>query len=296
MIQHADINLEFDSLFPAVPFSRRSFVVTALGAGFALSVQPVMAQTAITTDANGLMAGEIKVSAEGGEMSAYRAQPAGGSNFPVILVVQEIFGVHEHIKDICRRLAKQGYLAIAPELYARQGDPRKYANMQELMSEVVSKVPDTQVMGDLDACVTWAKANGGDSARLGITGFCWGGRIAWLFAAHNPQVRAGVAWYGRIVGQTSALNPKNPIDIAGQLNGPVLGLYGGQDQGIPLDTLDQMRKALAESGNAASKASTIQVYADAPHAFNADYRPSYRKEAADDGWKRLLAWFKQNGV
>jgi len=160
----------------------------------------------------------------------------------------------------------------------------------------VNKVPDDQVMGDLDACVAWSKTNGGDGARLGITGFCWGGRIAWLFAAHNPQVKAGVAWYGRIVGQTSALNPKNPIDIAGQLNGPVLGLYGGQDQGIPLDTLDQMRKALAESGNAASKASTIQVYPDAPHAFNADYRPSYRKQAADDGWKRLLAWFKQNGV
>ena len=296
MIQNADTSLEFDSLFPAVPFSRRSFVVTALGAGFALAVQPVTAQTAITTDSNGLTAGEIKVPAEGGEMPAYRAQPAGGSNFPVILVVQEIFGVHEHIKDICRRLAKQGYLAIAPELYARQGDPRKYANMQELMTEIVSKVPDDQVMGDLDACVAWSKTNGGDGVRLGITGFCWGGRIAWLYVAHNPQVKAGVAWYGRIVGQTSALNPKNPIDIAGQLNGPVLGLYGGQDQGIPLDTLDQMRKALAESGNAASKASMIQVYTDAPHAFNADYRPSYRKEAADDGWKRLLAWFKQNGV
>ena len=296
MTQNADTNLEFESLFPAVPFSRRSFVVTALGAGFALAVQPVIAQTAITTDSNGLIAGEIKVPAEGGEMPAYRAQQAVGSNFPVILVVQEIFGVHEHIKDICRRLAKQGYLAIAPELYARQGDPRKYANMQELMSEIVNKVPDDQVMGDLDACVAWSKTNGGDGTRLGITGFCWGGRIAWLFAAHNPLVKAGVAWYGRIVGQTSALNPKNPIDIAGQLNGPVLGLYGGQDQGIPLDTLDQMRKALAESGNAASKASTIQVYADAPHAFNADYRPSYRKEAADDGWKRLLVWFKQNGV
>ena len=296
MTQNADANLEFESLFPAVPFSRRSFVVSALGAGFALAVQPVIAQTAITTDSNGLTAGEIKVPADGGEMPAYRAQPAVGSNFPVILVVQEIFGVHEHIKDICRRLAKQGYLAIAPELYARQGDPRKYANMQELMSEIVNKVPDDQVMGDLDACVAWSKTNGGDGTRLGITGFCWGGRIAWLFAAHNPLVKAGVAWYGRIVGQTSALNPKNPIDIAGQLNGPVLGLYGGQDQGIPLDTLDQMRKALAESGNAASKASTIQVYADAPHAFNADYRPSYRKEAADDGWQRLLAWFKQNGV
>lgn len=287
---------EFASLFPAVPFNRRSFIVTALGAGFALSVQPVIAQTAISTDSNGLTAGEIKVPAEGGEMPAYRAQPATDSNFPVILVVQEIFGVHEHIKDICRRLAKQGYLAIAPELYARQGDPRKYANMQELMSEIVSKVPDAQVLGDLDACVAWAKGNGGDLARLGITGFCWGGRIVWLYTAHNPQVKAGVAWYGRIVGDVTALNPKNPIDVAGQLNGPVLGLYGGQDQGIPLDTLDKMRKALADSNNAASKASVIQVYPNAPHAFNADYRPSYRKVEAEDGWQRLLDWFKQNGV
>lgn len=296
MSHSAETSADFDSLLPSVPFSRRRFIVTSLGAGFALAVQPVMAQTAISTDSDGLTAGEIKVPAEGGDMPAYRAQPASGSNFPVILVVQEIFGVHEHIKDICRRLAKQGYLAIAPELYARQGDPRKYSNMQELMSAVVSMVPDAQVMSDLDASVAWAKANGGDAARLGITGFCWGGRITWLYAAHNPQVRAGVAWYGRIVGRPSELNPKNPIDVAAQLKGPVLGLYGGQDQGIPVDTLEQMRKALAASDNAASKASTIQVYDDAPHAFHADYRPSYRKEAAEDGWKRLLAWFKQNGV
>jgi carboxymethylenebutenolidase len=255
-----------------------------------------MAQTAISTDSSGLTAGEIKVPAVGGEMPAYRAQPAAGSNFPIVLVVQEIFGVHEHIKDICRRLAKQGYQAIAPELYARQGDPRAYANIQELMSNLVSKVGDAQVMGDLDACVDWAKGNGGDTARLGITGFCWGGRIVWLYAAHNRLVKAGVAWYGRVVGTTSELTPKNPIDIAGQLSGPVLGLYGGQDPGIPVDTLEQMRKALAASGNAASKASSIHVYENAPHAFNADYRPSYRKDAAEDGWARLLAWFKQNGV
>jgi carboxymethylenebutenolidase len=251
-----------------------------------------MAQTAITTDASGLKAGEIKV----GEMPAYRAQPATGSNFPVILVVQEIFGVHEYIKDVCRRLAKQGYQAIAPELYARQGDPRKYTNIQSLIDEIVNKVPDGQVLGDLDACVAWAKANGGDTTRLGITGFCWGGRIAWLYTARNPQVKAGVAWYGRIVGAVSELTPRNPIDVAKQLNGPVLGLYGGQDQGIPLDTLEQMRKAMGESGNKASMASEIHVYDNAPHAFHADYRPSYRKEEAADGWKRLLAWFKQNGV
>ena len=287
---------DFDSLLPALSVNRRGFIVTALGAGFALAVQPVMAQTAITTDSNGLVAGEIKVPASGGEMPAYRAQPAEGSNFPVILVVQEIFGVHEHIKDICRRLAKQGYLAIAPELYARQGDPRQYANIQELISNIVAKVPDAQVMGDLDACVTWAKANGGDTSKLGITGFCWGGRITWLYAAHNPQVKAGVAWYGKVVGPINEMNPKNPVDVAGQLNGAVLGLYGGEDQGIPLDSLEQMRKALSDSGSTAAKASSIHVYPTAPHAFHADYRPSYRKDAAEDGWKRLLAWFKQNGV
>ncbi len=291
MTQSTKPSPEFDSLVPAIPFSRRSFMVTSLAAGFALSVQPVMAQTAITTDTVGLTAGEIKV----GDMPAYRAQPATGRNFPVILVVQEIFGVHEYIKDTCRRLAKQGYLAIAPELYARQGDPRQYTNTQELITHLVNKVPDAQVMTDLDACTAWAKANGGDLGRLGITGFCWGGRITWLYAAHNPQIKAGVAWYGRIVGPANEINPKHPIDVATKLNGPVLGLYGGQDQGIPLDTLDQMRKALAE-GNAASKASSIQVYDNAPHAFHADYRPSYRKDAAEDGWKRLLAWFKNNGV
>ena len=286
---------EFDSLVPAVPFSRRGFIVTALGAGFALSVQPIMAQTAISTDAQGLLAGEIKVPVSGGEMPAYRAQPASGGSHPVVLVVQEIFGVHEHIKDVCRRLAKQGYLAIAPELYARQGDPRAYANAQELMSALVSKVPDAQVLSDLDACVVWAKAHGGDAARLAITGFCWGGRIAWLYAAHNQQVKAGVAWYGRLVGTVSELTPKHPVDIGGKLNAPVLGLYGGQDQGIPLDTVEAMRKVLAEGG-AASKASTIVVFEKAPHAFHADYRPSYRKEEAEDGWNRLLGWLKQNGV
>jgi len=290
------LSSDFDGLLPAAAFNRRGFIVTALAAGFALAVQPVMAQTAITTDSAGLTAGEIRIPAAGGEMPAYRAQPAGGGSFPVILVVQEIFGVHEHIKDICRRLAKQGYLAIAPELYARQGDPRQYSNVQELIDKVVSQVPDAQVLADLDACVAWAVAHVGDRARLGITGFCWGGRIAWLYAAHNPQVRAGVAWYGRVVGAVNAMNPQNPIDVAGKLNGPVLGLYGGQDASIPLATLEQMRSALADSGNGASRASLIHVYPDAPHAFNADYRPSYRAPEAADGWARLLAWFKQNGV
>lgn len=287
---------ELDALVPAQSFDRRTFLKTSLGAGFALAVQPVMAQTAIKTDEQGLVAGEIKVPTKDGQMPAYRAQPASGSAFPVILVVQEIFGVHEHIKDVCRRLAKLGYLAIAPELYARQGDPGKYTSIPELLSQLVSKVPDAQVLADLDASAAWAGKNGGDPARLGITGFCWGGRITWLYAAHNPRVRAGVAWYGRLVGQTNELTPKNPIDIAGQLNGPVLGLYGGQDQSIPQDTVEKMRVALSSSSNIAGKGSQIVVFENAPHAFHADYRPSYRKVEAEDGWRQLQAWFKKQGL
>jgi carboxymethylenebutenolidase len=287
---------EFDSLMPTLPLDRRGFLVTALGAGFALAVQPVAAQTAISTTTDGLLAGEVAIATGDGPMPAYRAQPAQGSHFPVILVVQEIFGVHEYIKDVCRRLAKLGYQAIAPELYARQGDPRQYSAIPDILAKVVSKVPDAQVMADLDSCVAWAGSNGGATARLGITGFCWGGRITWLYAAHNPKVKAGVAWYGRLVGQPGALTPKHPLDIAAQLHGPVLGLYGGQDQGIPQDSVDSMRKALAAAPSAASKSSSIHVYPDAPHAFHADYRPSYRKDAAEDGWRRMQAWFAANGV
>ena len=288
---------DYDSLTPPpLPYDRRGFLVTALGAGFALAVQPVMAQTAITTSADELTAGEISVLTPDGAIPAYRAQPAQGSHFPVILVVQEIFGVHEHIKDICRRLANLGYLAIAPELYARQGDPRQYTAIPDILAKIVAKVPDAQVMRDLDACVAWVEANGGDSARLGITGFCWGGRIVWLYAAHNPKVKAGVAWYGRLVGEARALTPKHPLDLVAALHAPVLGLYGGLDQGIPLETVDKMNKALAAVQLPASKASILHVYPNAPHAFNADYRPSYRKEEAEDGWKRMQGWFKQNGV
>lgn len=286
------IAADFNGLVPEVPFNRRGFLVTALGAGFALAVQPVMAQTAIATDTQGLAAGEIKVKTADGEMVAYRAQPASGSNFPVILVVSEIFGVHEYIADTCRRLAKLGYQAIAPELFARHGDPRKLTNIQEILTNIVAKVPDAQVMSDLDACVAWAKVSGGDTARLGITGFCWGGRIVWLYAAHNPQLKAGVAWYGRLVGQASALTPKQPTDLAGNLKAPVLGLYGGADAGIPLDTVWNMQDKLKAAGGK----SMIHVYDDAPHAFHADYRPSYRKEVAEDGWKRMREWFGKNGV
>ncbi|MEW5789583.1 MAG: dienelactone hydrolase family protein [Pseudomonadota bacterium] len=291
------LQAEHDSLSPPPqPLNRRNFLVTALGAGFALAVQPVMAQTAVSTDSEGLLAGEIQVPTRDGNMPAYRAQPAKGTNFATILVVQEIFGVHEYIKDTCRRLAKLGYQAIAPELYARQGDPRQYTTIPDIIAKVVSKVPDAQVMDDLDACAAWAKGNGGDAARLGVTGFCWGGRITWLYAAHNPAVKAGVAWYGRLTSGTSELTPKHPLDLANDLKGPVLGLYGGQDTGIPNDTVDKMRAALAASSSPASKASAIHLYPDAPHAFHADYRPSYRKTEAEDGWQRLQAWFRQHGV
>ncbi len=281
-------NPDFDSLVPAVGFTRRGFVATALGAGFALAVQPVMAQTAIKTDAAGLDAGEIKI----GELAAYRAQPAGGKNLPTILVVSEIFGVHEYIADVCRRLAKLGYLAIAPELFARHGDPRKLSNVQDILSSIIGKVADKEVMADLDACAAWAQANGGDPARLGITGFCWGGRITWLYSAHNPKIKAGVAWYGRIDGEVNDRTPRWPLDLAGEIKGAVLGLYGGKDQGIPLEDVEAMQSALDKAGGR----SRIHVYPDAPHAFHADYRPTYRKEAAEDGWQRLQTWFKQHGI
>jgi carboxymethylenebutenolidase len=280
------------SLLPTRDWNRRSFVVTMLGGGFALAVQPVSAQT-ITTDAQGLTAGEVKIPVKDGEIPAYRAMPSGGGPFPVVLVVQEIFGVHEHIKDLCRRLGKSGYLAVAPELYARQGDVSRMKDIQEILSTVVAKVPDAQVMSDLDATVAWAAGTGeGDVRRLAVTGFCWGGRITWLYAAHNPKVNAGAGWYGRLVGQTGELTPANPIDLASALTVPVLGLYGGADQGIPLDTVEKMRAALA-TGRSGSE---IVVNKEAPHGFNADYRPSYRKDAATEGWTRMLAWFKRNGA
>ncbi|MEG9502334.1 MAG: dienelactone hydrolase family protein [Methylorubrum extorquens] len=281
------------SLAAQTTLSRRTVVATSLATGFALAVQPVAAQTTITTDTNGLVAGEVKISTPDGEIPAYRAMPAEGGPFPTILVVQEIFGVHEHIKDVCRRLAKLGYFALAPELYARQGDVSTLTNIQQIVSEVVSKVPDAQVMSDLDAAVAFAKGTGkADTARLGITGFCWGGRITWLYAAHNPAVKAGVAWYGRLVGDSSALMPKNPVDVAADLKAPVLGLYGGADQGIPVATIDRMKEAC----RAAGKTCDFVVYPEAGHAFHADYRPSYRAESAQDGWKRLQDWFRQHGV
>jgi carboxymethylenebutenolidase len=274
-------------------WNRRDFVASGLATGFALAVQPVCAQTMIVTDTRGIATGEVRVPVQGGTIPAYAAYPAKGKAFPMVLVVQEIFGVHEHIKDVCRRLAKIGYLAVAPELYHRQGDPSKLADNKEIFAQIVSKVPDAQVMSDLDATVAWARGLGlAHKSKLAITGFCWGGRVVWMYAAHNPGVRAGVAWYGRVVGDKNNMTPANPIDVVDRINAPVLGLYGGADAGIPNDTVDRMRAAL----KAAGKKSEIHTYPDTPHAFHADYRPSYRKEQAEDGWKRLRAWLRKNGV
>ena len=282
------------------PMTRRSAITTVtatatttLATGFALATWPISAAT-ITTDTAGLLAGEAKIpTLDGGEIPAYRAQPSEGGPFPVILVVQEIFGVHEHIKDICCRFAKLGYLAVAPELYARQGDVSKIQDIQQIISTVVSKVPDTQVLADLDAAVNWAKASGkGDTERLAITGFCWGGRIVWLYAAHSPALKAGVAWYGRLDSPKDDLHPAHPIDRVGELKAPVLGLYGGADSGIPNELVAKMQEKL----KAAQKPSEIVLYPDTPHGFYADYRASYREQEANDGWKRLLAWFEKHGV
>jgi carboxymethylenebutenolidase len=272
--------------------TRRKFITTAsLATGFALAVEPISAQV-ITTNRQGLVAGAVKIPVKDGTIPAYRALPATGRNFPVVLVIQEIFGVHQHIQDVCRRFAKLGYLAIAPELFVRQGDVSKLSSIDEIRP-IVAKVPDAQVLSDLDATVNWAKKSGkGNTNRLAITGFCWGGRITWLYAAHNPNVKAGVAWYGRLVGDSTAVTPKHPVDIAPTLKVPVLGLYGGKDTGIPLDTVEQMRDRLKGS----SSKSEIIVYPDAPHAFFADYRPSYREKEAKEGWQRLQAWFKQHGA
>jgi carboxymethylenebutenolidase len=289
------LDADFDSLTAARDFSRRDFARASVGAGFAAAVLPVAAQTQIKTDATGLTVGEVTIAVGDFRMPAYRAMPAGKKNLPVVLVISEIFGVHEYIADVARRFARLGYLAIAPELFVRQGDAGSYGEIAKLMSEVIAKVPDAQVMNDLDATVAWAKGNGGDAARLAITGFCWGGRITWLYSAHNAAVKAGVAWYGRLVGTASALQPAHPVDVAAKLDAPVLGLYGEKDSGIPLDTVARMKTALS-SGSAAAKNSQIVIYPDAPHAFHADYRPSFQKGPAEDGWKRCLAWLEANGV
>ena len=284
---------------PASEPTRREVIKRAAtvgaGLGFAAAVLPVQAQSVIQTSSDGLQAGWVRIDVGGFAMRAYRAAPVGRSNLPVVLVVPEIFGLHEHICDVARRLAHQGYLAIAPDLMQRQGDPSTITEVPQIIAEVVSKVPDAQVMADLDVTFDWALQNGGDVKRVAITGFCWGGRIVWLYAARQTRLKAAAAWYGHVNAKRGPLTPMQPVDLMRDLHAPTLGLYGGADTGITAEHLHLMRNAL-QSGSEAAQDSLIQVYPEAPHAFHADYRPSYRKEAAQDGWTRMLAWFRQHGA
>lgn len=298
-----DKNLTNDakSLLNDGPTSRRDFIKTsagiAMGVGYVAAAEPVMAQ-AIKTDFEGIQGGEVQIDVGGFKLPAYASRPnkAPKQGLPVVIVVSEIFGVHEYIADITRRFAKLGYLAIAPEFFTRAGDPNTMGTMAEILKEIVSKTPDEQVMGDIKATIAWATKNGGDAKRIGITGFCWGGRITWLASALVPQIKAGVAWYGRLVGDKTANNPLHPVDLAGQINVPVLGLYGSADAGIPVETVNQMKAALAASKTKASQECSFEIYPDAPHAFHADYRATYREGPAKDGWLKLIAWFKKHGV
>ncbi len=284
--------IDFNAAVAAKPgYSRRDFIVTTLATGFALAALPVQA-TVITTDAQGLIAGEVSVPVADGKMAAYRAMPAHGKNHPVLLVVEEIFGVHEHIKDVCRRYAKLGYYAIAPELLARQGDVSKMTDIGEILSQVIAKVPDAQVMSDLDATVAFAKSQAANSKRLGVVGYCWGGRSVWLYAAHNPAVKAAVAYYGLLSGMKSEIKPADPIDIAEALTVPVLGMYAGLDKYISAAVVEQMRGSLAK-GNSGSE---IVVFPGVDHGFNADYRPSYDQLAADYAAKLAHDWLSERGV
>ena len=282
---------------------RRNFMKTSvvgvagMGVGFVAASDPVMA-AAIETDFKGLKAGEQMIPVGSFQLPTYVSRPENAKgNLPIIIVVSEIFGVHEYIADVTRRFAKLGYLAIAPEFFTRAGDPNAYGTIAEIQTNIVAKTPDAQVINDLQAALVWAGKNGGDLKRVGVTGFCWGGRITWL-SATLPQIKAGVAWYGRLIGEKTEGNPRHPVEIAAELKAPVLGLYGGADTGISLESVEQMRAALAQavSKNPAAKSSIIEVYPDTPHAFHADYRASYREGPAKDGWEKCLAWFKKNGV
>ncbi|MBI3675981.1 MAG: dienelactone hydrolase family protein [Proteobacteria bacterium] len=290
------MKLESELSTRPVTISRRVFAASGLVAGFTLAAGPIRAD-AIITDANGLDAGEIGIPVSDGKIPGYRAKPTGKTNLPTVVVVQEIFGVHEHIRDICRRFAHKGYYAIAPSLYARYGDPGKYdmSTAKDLMTNIVSKVPDSEVMSDIDSAVAFAGGDGADTRRLGITGFCWGGRIVWLYAAHNPALRAGVAFYGQLRGpaQISPLRPKFPLDLVGDMKAPVLGMYGGLDKGIPVSDVTSMQAALAKADQTKDR---LEVFMDAGHGFFADYRSSYNEKDARQAWSEMLAFFKSNGV
>ena len=271
--------------------TRRGFLLTSLAGGFAVASEPLFAQ-AIKTDAQGITAGEVKIPVKDGQIPAYRAMPAKGGNFPVILVIQEIFGVHEYIQDICRRLAKQGYYAIAPAMFSREADVSNMS-LEAILKDVVPVVPDAQVMADIDSTVAFAKASGkANTSRLGIVGYCWGGRTVWLYANHNPAVKAGVAYYGLLAGLKGANKPADPVDVAANIKVPVLGLYAGEDSFVPDDVVDKMRNELGK-GNSGSE---IVVFPAVNHGFHADYRPTYDRRAATYAWKLTLDWFKERGV
>lgn len=282
-----------ESLGPKSRYSRRGFVVTGITAGFALAVQPVQAQTVIATDTNGLVAGAVEIAVKDGKIPGYYARPEGKGPYPTIVVIHEIWGVHEYIQDVCRRLAKAGYFAVAPELFARQGDPRTMTDNSQIMQQIVNKVPDAQVASDLDATVAWArKDKTANTIKLGVTGFCWGGRQVWMYAFHNPKLKAAVSWYGFLTHPDSPITPKGPLDLVPTLKVPVLGLYGGADPNNPEPVVREMEAKLKD----AHKQCEFVIYPDTPHGFFADYRPSYRPEAAKDGWARMLAWFKAHGA
>lgn len=294
-IQYGLKSIEFNSgeCTESAGFTRRGFLVTALASGFALAASPVLAQ-AIKTDSKGLVAGPVEVPVADGKIPAYRAMPDKQGTFPTILVIQEIFGVHEHIQDVCRRLAKLGYYAIAPELFARQGDVSKMNDITQILKDVVSKVPDAQVMSDLDATVAFAKASKhADTARLGAIGFCWGGRTVWMYAAHNASLKAGVAYYGLIEGmKAEGLRPTDPIDIGATLKVPVLGMYAGLDTFIKPESVANMEKEIQQSNSG----SQIILFPNVDHGFNADYRPTYNRAAATYAWKLATEWLTDHGV
>lgn len=300
--QAADMLADAQSLRPNLSVDRRTFLrntgSAGLVAGFALAAQPLAAQQIVTTDSAGLETGSADISDNGVSLTAYYAKPSDAPGpLPLVVVCSEIFGVHEHIADIARRFAKQGYFAIAPAFFTRAGDPAALSSVPEILQKIISQTPDAQVMNDIRATLAWGLKRGANPERIGITGFCWGGRITWLACAQIPQFKAGVAWYGRLVGDRNENFPAHPVDLAQELKAPVLGLYGGKDDGIPVSTVEQMRQALASArDNQAAAQSQIEIYPDAPHAFHADYRPTYRQEAAIDGWARCLAWFKQHGI
>ena len=298
---NSDLANDAAALLASRSTSRRSFMKAAtlgsLGTGFASAALPVLSQ-AIKTDFAGIHSEEVTFDSNGTNIAAYTSRPAQApGKLPIIIVASEIFGVHEYIADVTRRLAKVGYLAIAPEFFTRAGEPTELGTVAEIMSKIVAKTPDQQVLGDIEAALKWAAANNGDLSRVGMTGFCWGGRITWLACQKLSVMRAGVAWYGRLAGDKSENFPEHPLELAAQTRAPVLGLYGGQDTGIPLSDVEKMKLALTGlNATAAAKSSTFVIYPDAPHAFHADYRQTYQEGPAKDGWQKALAWFKEKVV